>query len=189
MGGCLPHINRLFVVFTHCTRSCLQNTTDSQLHVMIFIVQLARSFGSWTWSHWSLRSCQCDESIALCEVATEHCFKADSRKLILQVLYRQQVSSSSKFFTILVEGEYSYRFVGPNAYEIGKWALLVLLRTACIVCPVTSVCNKLLMVSSFATRFYRWWESTALCEILLYILQNNLIVSKNEYHKPSLIWL
>jgi hypothetical protein len=25
----LPHINRLFVVFTHCTRSCSRNTTDS----------------------------------------------------------------------------------------------------------------------------------------------------------------
>jgi hypothetical protein len=37
---------------------------------MISIVRLARSFGSWTWRHWSLRRCQCDESSALCEVAT-----------------------------------------------------------------------------------------------------------------------
>jgi hypothetical protein len=29
MGGYLPHISRLFVVFTHCTRSCLRNTTVS----------------------------------------------------------------------------------------------------------------------------------------------------------------
>jgi hypothetical protein len=44
MGGYLPHINRLFVVFTHCTRSCSRNTTDSQPHEMISIVRLARSF-------------------------------------------------------------------------------------------------------------------------------------------------
>jgi hypothetical protein len=40
------------------------------LHAMISTVRLARSFGSWTWRHWSLRRCQCDETIALCEVAT-----------------------------------------------------------------------------------------------------------------------
>jgi hypothetical protein len=71
MGGYLPHINRLFVVFTHCTQSCSRNTTDSQLHAKISTVGLARSFGSWTWRHWSLRRCQCDESSALCEVATD----------------------------------------------------------------------------------------------------------------------
>jgi hypothetical protein len=42
MGGYLPHINRLFVVFTHCIRSCSRSTTDSQLHAMISIVRLAR---------------------------------------------------------------------------------------------------------------------------------------------------
>jgi hypothetical protein len=47
------------------------NTTDSELHAMDAIVPLARDFGSWTWRHWSLRRCQCDKSIALCEVATK----------------------------------------------------------------------------------------------------------------------
>jgi hypothetical protein len=70
MGGYLPHINRLFVVFTHCTRSCTRNTTISQLHAMDAIVPLARSFSSRTWCHWSLRRCQCDKSSALCEDAT-----------------------------------------------------------------------------------------------------------------------
>jgi hypothetical protein len=45
------------------------NTMDSELHATDTIVPLARDFGSWTWSHWSLQR-QCDESIALCEVAT-----------------------------------------------------------------------------------------------------------------------
>jgi hypothetical protein len=70
MCGYLPHINRLFVVFTHCTRSCSRNTMVSQLHATDAIVPLARDFGSWTWRHWSLQRCQCDESSALCEVAT-----------------------------------------------------------------------------------------------------------------------
>jgi hypothetical protein len=44
MGGYLPHISRLFVVFTHCTRSYLRNTTVSQLHATDAIARLARSF-------------------------------------------------------------------------------------------------------------------------------------------------
>jgi hypothetical protein len=60
MGGYLPHINRLFVVFTHCTRSCSRNTTVFKLHAMISIVRLARDFDSLTWRHWCLRRCQCD---------------------------------------------------------------------------------------------------------------------------------
>jgi hypothetical protein len=49
MGGGIdvripPHINRLFVDFTHCTQGCSRNTTGSQLHAMISIVLLARSF-------------------------------------------------------------------------------------------------------------------------------------------------
>jgi hypothetical protein len=43
---------------------------DSQLHVMISIVRLASCFGSWTWRHLGLQRCQCDESSALCVVAT-----------------------------------------------------------------------------------------------------------------------
>jgi hypothetical protein len=43
MGGYLPHINRLFVVFTHCTQSCSRNTTVSQLHAMISVVPLVSS--------------------------------------------------------------------------------------------------------------------------------------------------
>jgi hypothetical protein len=70
MGRYLPHINRLFVVFPHCTQSRSRNTTVSQMHTMDAIVPLARDFSSWTWRHWSLRRCQCDESIASCEVAT-----------------------------------------------------------------------------------------------------------------------
>jgi hypothetical protein len=54
MGGYVPHINRLFVVFMHCTRSCSRNTTVYQFHAMISIVRLARDFGSWAWRHWSL---------------------------------------------------------------------------------------------------------------------------------------
>jgi hypothetical protein len=46
------------------------NTTDSELHATDAIVPLACDLGSWTWRRWSLRRCQCDESIALCEVAT-----------------------------------------------------------------------------------------------------------------------
>jgi hypothetical protein len=71
MGGYLHHINRLYVVFTHCTQSCSWNTTVFQMYAMISIVRLARDFGSWTWHHWNLRRCQCDETIALCEVATK----------------------------------------------------------------------------------------------------------------------
>jgi hypothetical protein len=63
----LPHINRLFVVYALVVR---WNTTGSEPHATDAIVPLARDFGSWTWRHWSLRRCQCDESIALCEVAT-----------------------------------------------------------------------------------------------------------------------
>jgi hypothetical protein len=40
----LPHINRLFVVFTHCTQRCSRNTTVSQLHATDAFVPLARSF-------------------------------------------------------------------------------------------------------------------------------------------------
>jgi hypothetical protein len=43
MCGYLPHINRLFVVFMHCTPSCSRNTTVSQLNAMISIVRLVRS--------------------------------------------------------------------------------------------------------------------------------------------------
>jgi hypothetical protein len=56
-----------FVVFALVVR---WNTTDSELHATDAIVPLALSFGSWTWRHWSLRRCQCDESIALCKGAT-----------------------------------------------------------------------------------------------------------------------
>jgi hypothetical protein len=69
MGGYLPHINRLlvclFVVYALVVR---WNTTYSELHTTDATVPL-RSFSSWTWHHWSLRRCQCDESSALCEVA------------------------------------------------------------------------------------------------------------------------
>jgi hypothetical protein len=92
MDGYLCHINRLFVIFTHCTRSCSRNTSVSQLHAIISIVPLARDFGSRTWRHWSLQHCQCDESIALCEVATPlnnivklHCFGERWDPFILQI--------------------------------------------------------------------------------------------------------
>jgi hypothetical protein len=43
-GGYLPHIINCSLVDLHCTLSCSRNTTDSQLHTMISIVRLARSF-------------------------------------------------------------------------------------------------------------------------------------------------
>jgi hypothetical protein len=43
-GGYLPHIINCSLVDLHCTLSCSRNTTDSQLHAMISIVRLARSF-------------------------------------------------------------------------------------------------------------------------------------------------
>jgi hypothetical protein len=52
MGGYLPNINRLFVVFALVVR---WNTTDSELHVTDAIFPLERNYGSWTWRHWSLR--------------------------------------------------------------------------------------------------------------------------------------
>jgi hypothetical protein len=71
MGGYLPHISSyLFVVYALVVR---YNTTGSELHAMDAIVPPTRSFGSWTWRHWSLRRCQCDESSAMCEVATQVC--------------------------------------------------------------------------------------------------------------------
>jgi hypothetical protein len=52
---------------------------DSELHATDAIVPLALDFGSWTWCHWSLQCCQCDESIALCEVATGVKVNTDKR--------------------------------------------------------------------------------------------------------------
>jgi hypothetical protein len=48
MCGYFPHINGLFVVFTHCTRRCSRNTTVSQLHAADATVPLSAGF-PWRW--------------------------------------------------------------------------------------------------------------------------------------------